>query len=127
MPPQDSDGESGVGSGCNSWGIGNPPTHRIPPRNQPRYKQHGRDALKQVPLILLDNALVHTSPDTTVELATAQEDDRGASVARYGAGTAQDVLSHIFERFDRGEVSRSGVSTELGSAIAEERIEARAA
>jgi len=85
-----------------------------------------RDALKQVLLILLDNALVHTSPDTTVELTTAQEDDRGAiSVRDTGPGIPPDVLPHIFERFYRGEVSRSGVSTGLGLAIAKELIEAQ--
>ena len=38
-------------------------------------------------------------------------------------GIAPDVLPHIFERFYRGEVSRSGVSTGLGLAIAKELIE----
>jgi signal transduction histidine kinase len=85
-----------------------------------------RDALKQVLLILLDNALVHTSPETTVELTAAQEDDRVAiSVRDTGPGIPPDVRQHIFERFYRGEVSRSGVSTGLGLAIAKELIEAQ--
>ena len=86
----------------------------------------GRGALKQVLLILLDNALVHTSPETTVELATALEHDRVAiSVCDTGPGIPPDVRPHIFERFYRGEVSRSGVSTGLGLAIAKELIEAQ--
>ena len=85
-----------------------------------------RDALKQVLLILLDNALVHTSAETTVELTTAQDDDRVAiSVRDTGPGIPPDVLPHIFERFYRGEVSRSGASTGLGLAIAKELIEAQ--
>ena len=83
-----------------------------------------RDALKQVLLILLDNALVHTSRDTTVELTTAQDDDQVAiSVRDTGPGIAPDVLPHIFERFYRGEVSRSGRSSGLGLAIAKELVE----
>ena len=69
---------------------------------------------------------MHTSPETTVELTTAQEDDRVAiSVRDTGPGIPPDVLPHIFERFYRGEVSRSGVSTGLGLAIAKELIEAQ--
>jgi len=85
-----------------------------------------RDALKQVLLVLLDNALVHTSPETTVELTTAQDDDQVAiSVCDTGPGIPPNVLPHIFEGFYRGEVSRSGVSTGLGLAIAKELIEAQ--
>jgi two-component system, OmpR family, sensor kinase len=87
-----------------------------------------RDALKQVLLILLDNALVHTSAETTIELTTAQDDDRVAiSVRGTRPGIPLDVLPHILERFYRGEVSRSGVSTGLGLAIAKELIEAQGA
>jgi len=69
---------------------------------------------------------VHTSRETTVELATAQDDDRVAiSVRDTGPGIEPAVLPHIFERFYRGEVSRSGVSTGLGLAIAKELIEAQ--
>ena len=45
--------------------------------------------------------------------------------ATRGPASPPDVLPHIFERFDQGEVSRSGVSTGLGLAIAKELIEAQ--
>ena len=85
-----------------------------------------RDALKQVLLILLDNALAHTSPGATIELTAVTAD--GQVVIRVrdtGAGIAPDMLPHIFERFYRGQVSRSGTSTGLGLSIAKELVEAQ--
>ena len=63
-------------------------------------------------------------------LRKAGERDRWAAAApaRQGAqrlGIAPDVLPHTFERFYRDEVSRSGVSTGLESAIAKKMIEAQ--
>ena len=85
-----------------------------------------RDALKQVFLILLDNALTHTSPGATVEMTAAAAEGRVAIHVRdTGAGITPDVLPHIFERFYRGQVSRSGASTGLGLSIARELIEAQ--
>jgi two-component system OmpR family sensor kinase len=85
-----------------------------------------RDALKQVLLILLDNALVHTSPDTKVEMTVAISDGRVAiSVRDTGPGIAPEALPHIFERFYQGRVSRSGTGAGLGLSIAKELIEAQ--
>jgi signal transduction histidine kinase len=85
-----------------------------------------RDALKQVFLILLDNALVHTSPGATVEMTAATDEGSVSfSVRDTGAGIAPDVLPHIFERFYRGQVSRSGIGTGLGLSIAKELVEAQ--
>jgi signal transduction histidine kinase len=85
-----------------------------------------RDALKQVLLILVDNAHVHTAPGTTVKLSTKVADDAVAiSVRDTGPGIASDALPHIFERFYRGQVSRSGPGAGLGLAIARELVEAQ--
>ena len=85
-----------------------------------------RDALKQVFLILLDNALTHTSPGATVEMTAAAAEGRVAIRVRdTGVGITPDVLPHIFERFYRGQVSRSGASTGLGLSIARELVEAQ--
>jgi len=85
-----------------------------------------RDALKQVFLILLDNALTHTSPGATVEMTAAAAEGRVAIHVRdTGAGITPDALPHIFERFYRGQVSRSGTSTGLGLSIAKELVEAQ--
>lgn len=83
-----------------------------------------RDALKQVFLILLDNALLHTPGGTTVEMTGAAADGCVViSVRDTGPGIAPDVLPHIFERFYRSQVSRSGTSTGLGLSIAKELVE----
>jgi signal transduction histidine kinase len=85
-----------------------------------------RDALKQVFLILLDNALMHTSPGATVGMAVATTEGYVAIHVRdTGAGIAPDVLPHIFERFYRGQVSRSGRGAGLGLSIAKELVEAQ--
>ena len=85
-----------------------------------------RDALKQVLLILVDNAVLHTSPGITVEITAASVDGQVAvSVHDTGPGIAPEALPHIFERFYRGQVSRSGASTGLGLAIAKELVEAQ--
>ncbi len=84
------------------------------------------DALKQVFLILLDNAHVHTTPGTTIKFQ-ARSIERGVaiSVRDAGPGIAPDVLPHIFERFFRATESRSGPGAGLGLAIAKELVEAQ--
>jgi two-component system, OmpR family, sensor kinase len=84
------------------------------------------DALKQVLLILVDNAHVHTPPDAQITLsATSTDGAVSISVSDNGPGIAPDVLNHVFERFYRGAVSRSGPGAGLGLAIAKELVEAQ--
>lgn len=85
-----------------------------------------RDALKQVMLILLDNAIVHTTPDAKVSFSTAQQNAHVAIRVRdNGAGISPEAMTHIFERFYRGDTSRTGRSTGLGLAIAQELVQAQ--
>ncbi len=89
--------------------------------------QGDRDALKQVLLILVDNALVHTPAGTHVALTAAVNDTHVVfSVRDSGPGIAADILPHIFERFYRGQASRTGRGAGLGLAIAKELMEAQA-
>lgn len=85
-----------------------------------------RDALKQVLLILLDNALVHTPRGATIGVTTAIVDRRVAiSIRDTGPGIAPNLLPLIFERFYRGDASRSGNGSGLGLSIAKELVEAQ--
>lgn len=88
--------------------------------------QGDRDALKQVLLILVDNALVHTPAGTPVILTAAADDTHVSfSVRDRGPGIPADQLPHIFERFYRGQASRTGRGAGLGLAIAKELVEAQ--
>ena len=85
-----------------------------------------RDALKQVLLILLDNALKYTPAEGTIDITTMLEDERVVvSVRDSGVGIAPAVLPHIFKRFYRGDTARTGEGAGLGLAIAKTLIEAQ--
>ncbi|MDQ0378633.1 HAMP domain-containing sensor histidine kinase [Amycolatopsis thermophila] len=78
------------------------------------------DQLHQVVLNLLNNARTHTPPAT--EVATQLSTEDGEVVLRVtdnGPGIAPEVLPTVFERFARGDTSRSRAagSTGLGLAI----------
>jgi signal transduction histidine kinase len=77
----------------------------------------------QIGRVLVENALIHTPPGTTVRLGTAVEGGRAAlTVGNDGPAIPPDAQSQIFERFfrlDGGRASGSG----LGLAIARELAE----
>ena len=78
--------------------------------------------LHQVLANLLANARTHTPPGTTVVTALARSADGNAvlTVTDNGPGIPQELLPEVFERFARGDSSRSRAagSTGLGLAIA---------
>ena len=83
--------------------------------------------IKQVVLNLLDNAVRHTPAGGTVALRGAV--DGGAvriEVQDTGSGIAAEDLPHIFERFYRGDASRSRATgnSGLGLAIVRALVEA---
>lgn len=89
-----------------------------------------QDALKQVLLILMDNALKHTAGVIGVS-AEAVDECVAMSVNDSGPGIEPDVLPHIFERFYHGRSASdrasggadSGIG--LGLAIARALVEAQ--
>lgn len=84
-----------------------------------------RDLLRQVLLILLDNALKYTPEDGTVEAQVVVENGRaGIAVRDTGIGIDPAILPHIFDRFFRGDAARRGDGTGLGLAIAKSLVEA---
>lgn len=76
--------------------------------------------LHQVLANLLTNAYTHTPPGTTVTTSLSRRaDDVVVTVANDGPGIPDTLRPEIFERFARGDTSRSrrGGSTGLGLAI----------
>jgi len=84
------------------------------------------DALKQVMLVLLDNALKHTPPETTITIGAAVAGEHITIIVQdTGPGIETSQLVHIFDRFYRGDTARSGPGTGLGLAIADELTKAQ--
>jgi len=85
-----------------------------------------RDAIKQVLLILLDNALKFTPAGGTITIGAVSTDRMVALHIRdTGPGITPEALPHIFERFYRSDSSRTGEGAGLGLAIAKELVEAQ--
>jgi len=85
--------------------------------------------LHEVLANLLANARVHTPPGTTVTTSLVVAGDAVAlAVADDGPGIAADLLPEVFDRFSRGDSSRSRAagSTGLGLAIVAAVVEAHA-
>ena len=84
------------------------------------------DALRQVILILLDNAFKFTPSGGKITITTILANGHAAiSIRDTGVGVASDVLPYIFDRFYRGDEARSGNGTGLGLSIAKTLIEAQ--
>lgn len=84
------------------------------------------DALRQVLLALLDNAIQHTPPEARIALATTSHNGHiTIQVSDDGPGIAPAHVPHLFERFYRGDAARTSPGTGLGLAIAYELTQAQ--
>jgi signal transduction histidine kinase len=74
---------------------------------------------------LIDNALIHGGPDAIVRVSVLREDDRAViSVVDTGIGIPAQHLPFVFQRFYRGEASRTGPGSGLGLALVKHIVEA---
>jgi signal transduction histidine kinase len=77
------------------------------------------DYLKQLFLILLDNAFKFTPPGGTVKFSFHQAGNSlSFAIEDTGQGISPEDLPHIFERFYQANKTRGGQGTGLGLAIA---------
>jgi len=76
-----------------------------------------RDELHRLALNLMENALKHTPPGTTITAHTGVEGEQAVLIVRDdGPGVPRELRERLFERFVRGEGDRGG-SSGLGLAI----------
>jgi len=78
------------------------------------------DRLRQVLVILVDNAVRHGRPGGDVEVSARHIDHHlRIEVADHGPGIPAEERSHVFERFRRLDGSRSAAGVGLGLSIAQ--------
>jgi len=81
--------------------------------------------LRQVLLIVLDNALRHAPGGSAIEIGTSAAGKKiSLTVSDRGEGIPPEDLPHVFERFYRGRSEGPEGGSGLGLAIAKELVEA---
>jgi signal transduction histidine kinase len=84
-----------------------------------------RASLLRIVSNLLDNAIKYSPRKSTIRAATSDEGELVAlSVSDEGAGIPEHDLPRVFERFYKGEASRSSAGVGLGLAIVKHLVRA---
>ena len=83
-----------------------------------------RDAFKQIMLILMDNALKHSSGNISVS-ARRKDSQVEIRVQDRGEGIPPEQFEHIFDRFYRGEEAADTQGFGLGLSIARSLVDAQ--
>lgn len=91
---------------------------------EPVFVTANEDGLKQVLLILLDNAVKHALCPIYIDVLQSP-DSVHINVHDSGPGMQEEQLKRIFDRFYRGDTSRSSPGFGLGLAIARALVEAQ--
>jgi len=115
----DTVGDARVAGPAHRWKLDLPIEPILAAGDEPR--------LHQVVANLLSNARTHTPPDTTVTVGLAADDHQVVlTVSDDGPGIPAELLPAVFERFARGDSSRSRAagSTGLGLAIVAALVQA---
>lgn len=74
---------------------------------------------------LVDNALIHGGADATVRVSVLREDEQALlAVSDTGIGIPAQHLPFVFQRFYRGDASRTGPGSGLGLALVKHIVEA---
>lgn len=102
---------------------------RLEARLEPLEVLGDRDYLKQLVVILLDNALKYTPANGLVQVELKREADHGCLVVRdTGIGVAPEDLPYVFDRFYRADKARrrdpggSGLGLSIARWIVEQHL-----
>lgn len=76
--------------------------------------------LRQMFIILLDNAVKFSQPNSKIEMVLNGDTEKSLSIIDYGRGIDEELLPHIFDRFYRRRDESNKKGSGLGLAIAKQ-------
>lgn len=90
-------------------------------KSHPYYMMMGDyDRLKQMFLIILDNAIKFSNEDSCVHIILSKQDKLKISIKDEGIGIAPNELTNIFDKFYKSKLKQNAQGSGLGLAIAKQ-------